>query len=492
MLLNCYESAINLGMEDLTNFFLNCKPYKHQVDALNFSMAKNSVLLEHDCGLGKTLAAITILRSKFAFEKNMCKTLILTPQITIANWIDEIVRFSRIPKESIVSLQDSATRSKILKKINNLDSVKIIIINYEGLLGDSFKFLENWKPEVVIADEIHKIKNHKAKRTKLLLALSKNSKYRIGLTGTLILNKLTDVFAQILFLDPKIFGTNFFVFQRTYMFDKNSMWAGRPNYFPCWIPREEKLDEIRSKIYSITHKAEKNSCLSLPPFIVIDKKIALSAEYRKLYSAMEKDLVCFLQDKKGVLDSSSASIALTKCLRMQQITLGYVKTDSGEEKEIPGENAKLIALRDTLEEVGNSHKIIIWSSYIFTYHQIAKVCEDLGLKHLFLTGQQNGKEKQINLELYRKDNLYPVIIANQASAGVGVNLTESDYSIVYSRTFSLEAEIQSEARNYRSGSEKHKSVVKVNLIAEKTIDEIVLEALKNKSSFAKEICRAYS
>jgi len=59
--------------------------------------------------------------------------------------------------------------------------------------------------------------------------------------------------------------------------------------------------------------------------------------------------------------------------------------------------------------------------------------------------------------------------------------------VYYSRGYNLEHDIQSEARNYRGGSEVHKKVTRIDIVAPGTIDEIVLEALANKISNAEKI-----
>lgn len=80
-----------------------------------------------------------------------------------------------------------------------------------------------------------------------------------------------------------------------------------------------------------------------------------------------------------------------------------------------------------------------------------------------------------------------VAICNRRAGGVGVNLVAASHSIVYSRNFSLEEELQSEARNYRSGSERHESIVKIDLAVKDSIDEEVMLALKNKEQVSTQV-----
>ncbi len=88
-----------------------------------------------------------------------------------------------------------------------------------------------------------------------------------------------------------------------------------------------------------------------------------------------------------------------------------------------------------------------------------------------------------------EDKNVRVIVANQQAGGVGVNLTAASYAIYYSRSFSLEADIQSEARNHRGGSEIHKSITRIDLVCPDTIDGICLEALYRKENLASNILK---
>ena len=79
------------------------------------------------------------------------------------------------------------------------------------------------------------------------------------------------------------------------------------------------------------------------------------------------------------------------------------------------------------------------------------------------------------------------MIANQGAGGIGINMTEASYSIFFSRNFSLEHDLQAEARNYRGGSEMHQKVTRIDLVSPGTIDELISEALANKQNMAEKI-----
>jgi SWI/SNF-related matrix-associated actin-dependent regulator 1 of chromatin subfamily A len=104
-----------------------------------------------------------------------------------------------------------------------------------------------------------------------------------------------------------------------------------------------------------------------------------------------------------------------------------------------------------------------------------------------ITGEQTASEKQVSIDKFQEDPEYKVIIANQASGGTGLNLTAASYMVYFSKSFSLAHDLQSEARNYRNGSQIHESITRIDLIAKDTIDELITEALNKKVEIAETI-----
>jgi SNF2 family DNA or RNA helicase len=83
--------------------------------------------------------------------------------------------------------------------------------------------------------------------------------------------------------------------------------------------------------------------------------------------------------------------------------------------------------------------------------------------------------------------LVRVMVASQDAGGTGVNLTAANYMVYYSRGYSLEHDMQSEARAYRGGSERHTSITRIDLVNEGTLDVAVLKALQSKKDLSQDI-----
>src|SRR5690606_6739613 len=134
-----------------------------------------------------------------------------------------------------------------------------------------------------------------------------------------------------------------------------------------------------------------------------------------------------------------------KSLRLMQIASGFVSTDTGETVTI--ESPKPDAIEPILED-NSDKKAIILCAFKANYSAIGDRLTKAKIPHVFLTGEPNAQEKQASTDSFQSDPGIRVIVANRKAGGIGVNLTSASLSIIYSRNFSLEEEIQSDGRNY--------------------------------------------
>lgn len=458
--------------------------YNWQQQAIKENEVTNRYAFLADPGTGKTCAVINVLRNKYNSNRRVMKTLIIAPAVTLYNWRNEIGKFSKLKSNDVEILKGTiAKRTKTIAESNK----KIFVTNYESFINEKFTdACIRSGIEILILDESHYCKSPDSKRSKNILKLSVMPKYKYIMTGTLVPNSVADIFMQYRILDGgKTFGDNFFVFRSKYMRDANEGWKGNRNYFPKWVARPDKFDEIQEKIYRNGIRVTTDECMDLPPFIQKTLPIELSRSQRTYYNQMMRDFVAFVEEghKKGIV---TAELAVTKGLRLQQIVTGFIQSEDGNIIEIK-DNPRLKAVEELLSDLHVKHKVILWCSFRHNYKQLETVCQKLGIKYVFITGGQNAKAKADAIESFETDEEVRVVIANRRAGGIGINLVSASYSIVYSRNFSLEEEIQSTARNYRGGSQRHERIVKIDLCAVDTLDEHITEALQNKKKVADSI-----
>ena len=452
--------------------------WQHQKEAIQRSklLGGNELALFFDPGTGKTRTMLEIMRHIYNTNKRVEKTLIVCPLIVTTNWVNEIRKYTKIPDSKVTLLH--GTISEKARTLAILDG--IVIVNYDIFTREEFRDAAiKWGPKVLVLDESHRCKDASSKRTKSLIRLSMSMSkkaHRYLLTGTPITNDQTDLWSQFYILDHgDTFGNNFFSFRSYYFYNVN---ANKPNAkFPLWVPRPGIEDNIKEKISKKTIVAKKESCLDLPDLVFQEYDVELSEKQRKLYHEMKNDFITFINGKEAV-----AQLALTKMMRMQQILSGFLKMEDGSVERF--DNPREGMLRELLSDLCRAHKVIVWSVFHEDYATIRKICQDLKIGYVEVNGLLGEKEKFANIESFQKDESVRVFSGSPQAGGIGINLVEAPISIWYSRNYSLEQDEQAMARNYRGGSERHTKVTRIDLVARKTIDEVILKAVREKKKLA--------
>jgi len=471
--------------------------WEHQIKGLQLAEIEPDVALFFEQGTGKTRTCIEIIRRRFANKERIMRTVIFCPKIVTRNWKDEILMFSKIRSEDIIILKgDGKQRLKDFKtKVEGRN--KIIITNYETVqMKELYDLMLKWQPEILVADESQRLKSPTAVRAKAVAQLALFTEHNYILSGTPILNSPADVFQQFKVLDRgKTFGANYYAFKAKYFEDKNAKWKGKQHYFPKWEPTETAAKEIQELIKQKSLRVLKTECLDLPPLVRQRIDVEMSTEQKRMHDEMMKDFVTWFKSQDGEPRAVVANLALTKMLRMQQMLSGFAKADDGTIHRIK-ECPRLDALEELLEDLTPNHKVIVWSIYHENYDMIKEVCNKLKVEYREVHGKAKDTIKQ--MKDFREDPKVRVMIANQKAGGTGVNLVEASYSIYYSKGHSLEDELQSEARNHRSGSEIHEKVTRIDLVCPGTMDELINESLTNKQTtsdsiltWAKELCTQF-
>ena len=459
--------------------------WSHQKQAIDIAKNKDSFGLFFEMGCGKTATAINIIVDKYKKYDSLLKTIILCPPIVVPNWKAEFLTYSGVNSVNILLLQGAGTRR--LTEFRDkcmFGSCKIVVTNYESLLMDKlYDAFMQWGPHILVCDESHKCKQITAKRTKKAIGLAKGVKYKLLLTGTPVLNTPMDLFSQFLIMDNgETFGSNFFSFRHTYFYDANAAMP-KQKHFPNWKVKPGAERVISSKIESKSMRVTKDQCLDLPPLVKQRIEVQMTPKQQTAYTEMKQHFITYINDQACV-----AEFAITKALRLQQIVSGFMKTEDDKVVSLK-DTPRMSALRDLLETLTVNNKVIVWAVFKENYRQIRKVCYELKIKYVECHGEVSSVAKEANIFSFKTDKSVRVFIGHPGSGGIGINLTVSNYTIFYSRNFSLEADLQAESRNHRGGSEIHNKITRIDLVCPGTIDDEVLKALARKEKISENVLR---
>ena len=450
--------------------------WQHQIAAIETAKDRTGLALFFEQGTGKTVTAIKILEQKC--EQHGCSvlpTIILCPQIVIDNWVREVLAYSSFPTGCVHAIKGTGNkRARMLAALKGQSA--IVITNYETLnIDTAFAELMTFGAKCIIFDESHKIKGPTSKRTHRAVTLSTSAMYRFILSGTPVVNSPFDIFSQFLAMDGgRAFTDSFKKFRNLYFYDEN---AGKPKhcYFPSWVPRTGSIEAINKIVNEHAVRVKKEECLDLPPLVKQRVYVDLEGVQKTAYNSIAKDMVAHIDDKVV-----STDMVLKQVLRLQQISSGFVKMDDGEVTDF-GRNPKLEALREILQTI--SEKVIVWAVFRRDFAAIRNLVQQMGIASCEIHGETPEAVKSHNALSFECDAGGPrVLIGHPASAGIGINLVSAPYAVFFSRTFSLENDLQAEARNYRGGSEIHKKVTRIDIVAKDTVDELILDALDAKQN----------
>ena len=466
------------------NYKFKTTPYQHQLTALEKSWNKETFAYFMEMGTGKT--KVLIDNMAMLYDKGKIDgTLIVAPKGVISTWYAQELP-AHMPKhiEYTPVLWQANINQKQKTKLDTLfetgEELHILIMNVEALSTDkgrlfAAKFLRSHK-SLMVVDESTTIKNPKAKRTKNILDLSKLSKYRRILTGSPVTRNPLDLFSQCEFLDPYLLNfASYYAFRNRYAEMRQVNIAGRMINL---VSGFKNLDELSEKLKPFSYRVLKEDCLDLPPKIYMKRTIPLTKEQEKIYEQMRKEALATLNGK-----TVTTMNALTQLMRLHQITCGHFAADDGTIQEV--KNNRLDELMEVLDEVEG--KVIIWAHYQYDIKRIIKEIKKVYgpgsvVDYYGLTPQD---QRQKNRERFQKPNGTRFLVGTPQTGGYGITLTQAHTVIYYSNGYDLEKRLQSEDRAHRIGQKK--AVTYVDLIAEDTVDNKIVKALRKKVNIASEV-----
>lgn len=445
--------------------------WSHQRKAL--LEAKNYHALFFDPGCGKSRTAIELYNRIQGFPK----ILIVAPLNVCRNWLNELEKFLAVKYEARVAAgQTKAKKLAAIAEFCNSDTedkgiTQVLIVNTESFRAKEYKAaIACSNAKFVIVDESHNFKGPASQQTKGLMEVLEvlNPRHLYLLTGTPAPQGELDLWSTFKLL--KVTQENYFVWRKRYFEDKNIRRLNTKGYFPDWVIRPSAKEEFRKLLESCSITARKNEVLDLPPLLQTNVYCELSPEQRKHYDTMEEFL--FAVDDEG--NELNAANVLSRTLRLQQIIAGII--GDGFIKD----NPRLKALEYAIEQT-NGEQFIIWTIFRPTYKQLGEFLDERGITFGMLTGEQSAEERNQTMQAFQAGKIR-ALIANPKAGGVGVNLTAASYAIYYTKGYNLVDDDQSQARNYRGGSEIHKRITRIDIIAEDTIDEEIADALRRKAA----------
>ena len=412
-------------------------------------------ILADDMGLGKTIQTLTHLSTLKENGRLTKPCLIVMPTSLIANWKNEVKKFT--PNLSVLSLHGSNRA----EKFDGLQNYDILLTTYALVVRDKVKF-EPHNFLYIILDEAQKIKNPKTKMTQTIKELK--SEHKLALSGTPIENHLGELWSIFDFLMPNFLDTLSF-FKKYYQ-----------------NPIEKENDMARQKLLNervkpfIIRRTKEKVAHELPAKSEIIKYTQFESKQSKLYESIRVTMEKKVREavsQKGI--GSSHITILDALLKLRQVCCdpSLVKIDEALKVQ---ESAKLELFLDLVDELlSEGRKILVFSQFTSMLKIIEEKILEKEISYTKLTGSTVNREQAIEKFTDGKADMFLISLK---AGGVGLNLTQADTVIHYDPWWNPAVENQATDRAYRIGQKNAVFVYK--LIVENSIEQKILELQEKK------------
>jgi len=467
---------------DLARYPYRNKPFAHQAAYLQRFWAEQGAALFADTGTGKSFMLIN--NAAMLYDTGRIDSmLIVAPKGVYRNWFKlEVPKHmpEHVPYKMACWSPSprKAEKMEMEAMLNAVDSLRILVMNVEAFStekGMSFArtFLRVTSAFMAV-DESTTIKTPSTKRTKGIIKVGREARYRRVATGSPITKSPLDVYSQCEFLGPEYLNIpSYYAFQARYAVTVERKMA---THTFKQIVGYRKLDELQQRLSGFSFRVRKDECFDLPDKVFLRREVELTPEQRKAYDQMV--LMALATFDGGMTTTNNA---LTQIMRLQQIVCGHITLDTGE--VVPLKSNRMDELLAAVEE--SSGKIIIWANFRHDIFAIKLALQErYGMTSVATYfGDTPAEERSNIVERFQDpESELRFFVGQPRTGGYGLTLTEAHTMIYYSNNYDLEIRLQSEARIDRYG-QKHKMTY-IDLTSPNTVDEKIVDALLKKMDIA--------
>jgi len=458
---------------------LKCEMRGYQFEGLGWLIWLQSSglggCLADDMGLGKTIQTLALLQLNketipasgkvsgkpqlTLFDKPSVNltSLIIVPPTIIHNWENEIYRF--VPGMKVYRHKGTQRDRHAM----NFSGYDIVLSSYHTVRQDIDLFT-SFHFHYIILDESQYIKNPSSQIYRSVTRLK--SDHKLVLTGTPVENSITDLWAQLNFVNPGLLGSLSY-FRREF---------ARPI-------EKERNDEIETKLKKlirpfILRRKKEMVTPELPPVTEQTVFCEMTEEQAKIYeeekSAVRNLIMSGMEHKEAV---KTAIIVLQGLMRLRQISNHPVMAD----EEYAGGSGKFETILDNIENVVNEgQKILVFSSFVMHLKLFSEALEERNRRFSMLTGATTNRKKVI--EGFQNDPDNHIFLISLKAGGTGLNLTSADYVFILDPWWNPAAELQALSRAHRIGQDKNVFIYRY--ITSGTLEEKILRLQEKKSKLA--------
>lgn len=433
--------------------------------------------LADDMGLGKTIQLLAFLQHLKAERELKRPVLLVAPTSVLTNWKREAEAFT--PELSVTEHYGPRRPSTPAALKKALKEVDLVLTSY-GLLQRDSDLLSSQDWQGVVIDEAQAIKNPGAKQSQAARGLARSRKggrFRIALTGTPVENRVSELWALMDFLNPKVLGEEDFFRQRYRM------------------PIERygdmsSLRDLKSRVGPFILrrlKTDKAIISDLPEKVEMSEWVGLSKEQKSLYSkTVEDTLDAIARAPRGQRHGQVLALLtrLKQICNHPALALSEGTVDDG----FLERSAKLQRLEEILDEVMEAgDRALLFTQFAEWGHLLQGWMQQRWKGDVpFLHGGTRKSERQAMVDRFQDDPRGPqLFLLSLKAGGVGLNLTRASHVFHIDRWWNPAVENQATDRAYRIGQTNRVMVHK--FITSGSVEEKIDRMIREKSRLAEDI-----
>lgn len=463
--------------------------------------------LLHDMGCGKTLTMMGLLLSMH--EDGLAETMFVAcPSSVIGSWQRECEQLNLRAGRQVIecvglshasvarrvkALRDALEDRAKRKAAGEQPPPMIVVTNYEGVWRDKMEpELKKVGFDIEACDESQKIKAADSNQSKAMYRIGKTGCYKVIMTGTPVPEGGLDWYGQWRFAEPDLLGTNVQNFRAEFAIEI-PIETAEGKSFRKYVVNPHNRPRLEGMIFPRVHRVSKEEAVDLPEQVPVPIEFDLTPRQRRIYDDLVRDSIALIERRAIPMDGDEygeviADNVLTRMLRLQQITGGFVQVDgaSSVEPADPKANPKLAALKDLAEALRDTgKKLVVFYRFRHEGEAIIRALERMSGKVpvSVINGDVPSGKRKAAIELFQDGDAHFFVGQIQACAE-GITLHAASDSCLYSMPFSAAVYQQALARIHRIGQSQN--VTHHHLIGRGTIDQVVYDSQQAKIDAARE------
>jgi len=454
-----------------------CTPRAYQVAGALMIGAVGRALLFDEQGTGKTITAILGLVERH-FTVNVRPVLCVVPNSVIDSWVREWGIWA--PDWRTVAWRGTPAKRHALA-----GSADVYVVGYDTARNDAGAVdgpLVRLGPVAVVADECHQIKSPHAGRSLAVRRLAKRAGTFVALSGTPITHHPGDLWPTLEALEPLAYPSRMRFFDR-YLLQIAGDYSARV------VGLNQHVEpELRASLLGQERRVAKADVLDqLPPKVYSVRTVELPSAWRKVYDAMEDQMIAELPDG-AELTVMSVLAQLTRLSQLASAATDVTTTVDRDAEGNPVEHHKVTmkapswkvdALLEVLAERPGS-PVVAFAPSRQLMMLAGTAAANAGFSVGYVVGNQSAAERTEAVELFQAGK-FDVLCATTGAGGVGLTLTAAGTVVFLQRPWSLVEALQAEDRCHRIGSEIHDSIEVIDIVAANTVDTRVRAVLREKA-----------